>query len=214
MMPSIETQTNNPNALSQNYEPLPADGALEQLIHKNLLLYGHGTPQEEGATAILHEGLGMSVPDLGSTATGMSTAEDRPDAFETNKKLIESWPHRDHKFVVMIGVERFPDEDIPHRQYMNAIVQEKPGAKKEFFSQDYFVDPKFIAGYFNTERDEFVPNPNFDPSFNPDLLKTTPDMHFAMRQRTMDDLMGGVAVGSAIDKPVSLHDHDDSDDIW
>lgn len=109
----------------------PADEALLRLTKDKLYLFGHGTLEEGSARGVLEDGLETRHTDLFSTADGLSTLADDPNAVAENKAAIENWPHLGAKRIIVIGVERLDPENIPHQRYLQSIVQPKPEGKNK-----------------------------------------------------------------------------------
>lgn len=171
-------------------ETLPADIALKELVGSNIYLLGHGTTTHELANLATTAGLYTRHTDLSSTAYGLETLADNPEATKHDMGLIKKWPHRDAKYIVVLGVERLKGEDVPHRRYIQSIVQPRP-QEDEYdatHGQPYVIDKKFIAGYFDVEQDTFIPNSAYDPTYDPRLLDTTVNDDIQREHNTVDPL--------------------------
>lgn len=164
-------------------DTLSTQAALEKLTGMNVHLFGHGTISRETADSILQEGLGVDKPSINSTAYGMFTEADGLDAVDRNRKMLDHWRHKVRRHVVVLGVERLPVDKIPHIRYIQAVLQDNPVDREGPRPHGpYVVDRRFVAGYFDVEGDTFVPNPDFDPRFDPALLETTADIGIQMER--------------------------------
>lgn len=184
----------------------PMEAALERLLNDdNLYVFGHGTADESFAQAIIQDGLHLSSANLWSTVAGLPEKTDETDHLDTAKKMIEDWPHLALGYVVAVGVERLPVEKIPHRRYLQSIVQDRPHADAidERYGQRYTIEPRFVAGYFNARAKTFVPNPNFDPTYDPALMETTADDDINRERDAVPVLewMGAAAVSESTGIP-------------
>lgn len=187
-------------------KPQPMEVALERLLNDDTLyVFGHGTSAESDAEAIIQDGLHLSSANLWSTVAGLPEKTGESDHLSAAKKMIEDWPHRALGYVVAVGVERLPDEKIPHRRYLQSIVQDRPNAGEidKHYGQRYTINPRFIAGYFKASAKTFMPNPNFDPTYEPSLLETTADDDINRERNAVPFLewMGGAAVAGSTSIP-------------
>lgn len=162
-----------PEALTPKIEP--ADEALNRLVNSKIYLFGHGTPTQEWAASSIADGLHTRHTDLFSTAAQLPVMAEDPDAFERNKATLAQWPHHDAQYVVALGVERLEGEAVPHRRYLQSIVQPREGAEdvNDAYGAPYAINRRFIAGYFDAAEGTFTNNPDFDPHYDPALLETT-----------------------------------------
>lgn len=97
---------------------------------------------------------------------------------------------------------------------MDAIVQKRPAVDLESSTtQRYIVDQRFVAGYFDVDRDVFCPNPHFDPTFNKELLESNPDLYKIMGKLTMNELYPGDDGNGKPPVIVKAYEGLD-DDIW
>lgn len=83
----------NSNALAMDYDPIPADDALERLTKLNIYMYGHGAPGVEQAESILRNGLNLKLAKLSSTTRMLSTEADDNNAYLRSRSLLDNWPH-------------------------------------------------------------------------------------------------------------------------
>ena len=174
-----------------------ADEALRRLVDSNIYIFGHGTLTLDAAEGSVADGLHTRHTDLFSTAEGLPTVAENPRAFEHNREMLWHWPHHDAQYVVVLGVERLEEDDIPHRRYLQSIVQPRQGSDADNeYDKPYIVDRRFVAGYFDTARNIFVRNPDFDPHYDPALLQTTVNYEIQRELHPVDprELIGGVAV--------------------
>lgn len=195
-------------------EIISTEEALKDLVSKNIYLFGHGTGSEDNASNAVKEGLHTKYDDLYSTVLGMEGLADNPDAYDHDLALIKNWPHYGLKYVVMLGVERLQDEQIPNRRYLDSIVQPRPG--QENFDPSYglrnTIDPRFIAGYFDVAGNRFIANPSFDPTYDSNLLETTVNNHIQRERNPMTaeeamKRMGDMATVEEIEIPSDNHGH-------
>lgn len=176
-------------------ETVPLDVALEQLTNDpTLSIYGHGTPSSEFAAEAIRDGLQVRDPYLSSTAIRLASTYDpnredsdplivkNPDAVQRNRAQIKEWPHKEHNFVVILGVENIPPSKKPPFKYQYSILQDRNNVTSDGITQGhkYGVDPRFVAGYFDARAQTFTPNPNFDPHYDPELYASTADMSINM----------------------------------
>jgi hypothetical protein len=198
---------------------LPTDLALLNLVaDEHLHIFGHGTATQSSALGSINKGLYLNSAHLWSTAIGMVSTTDNPNAYEANKVLIENWPHHNQRFVVILGVERLKLEDVPHRRYLQSIVQVRKDITEanDTHGSPYVINPRFIAGYFNVVADIFVVNPNFDPRYDVALLETTADDKIlgGRKPTPMLKFIGQPAVGEGHQKQLPQEYHDKAPDIW
>lgn len=181
----------------ESVRPQPMEAALEQLLgDEKLYVFGHGTADESTAEVITKEGLHLRSAHLWSIVAGLpEKTDDKSDHIATATKMIENWPHLALGYVVAVGVERLPADKIPHRRYLQSIVQNRPNAQEidERYGERYTIEPRFVAGYFNAADKTFMPNPNFDPTYDPSLLETTADDDIRRERNPLSllELMGG-----------------------
>lgn len=167
-----------PELLRDRTEPIaePLDEALERLTNNtNMDILGHGTPAKEFAESIFKTGVKSTNRNLYETAVPLPNINQDQDAVAKNKALIEGWPHRNAKYVVILGVTR-PSEEHPGYHYLQSIVQPDPEQPDDgYYSETGVIPNRFVAGYFDTTNDTFVHNPDFDPHYDPALYQTTAD---------------------------------------
>jgi hypothetical protein len=180
-------------------EELPADVALELLAHHSIYLMGHGTGREEDARNIIKDGLYTRHADLSSTAYGLETIAENPAASDHNKSLLQAWPQHNLKYVVTLGVERLPESEIPNDHYLESIVQPRNEAHNvDSEHGTYLIGRNFVAGYFDVEKDTFIPNPEYNPRYDPHLLDTAVNLEVQKwhgGQDTGPDSLGRDPVG-------------------
>lgn len=207
----------------QQNEPIPFQEALQGLMEQDVHLYAHGTSTEELAKIIMTEGLGLTKPALSSTTYGLERTDHNPNALKDNMRVIRRWPHRNYPFVIIIGVERLAADNVPHARYTHSIVQPTGGKTDDGIPSGwrYTVSPCFVAGYFDVDADSFFPNPDFNSTYDPALLETTPEPRLAMEQLNARGI-GAVALedetiyedaGQDTLTYVDADDDDDDDDL-
>ena len=200
---------------------LSTDVALHRLVDdENLYVFGHGTATQSNALGSISEGLRLKSAHLWSTVLGIESTVDDPGAYEKDKALLEGWPHHNTRFVVMLGVERLSPEDIPHRLYLQSIVQDRKDIDipetNDTYKSPYVIKSRFVAGYFDLDADIFVGNPDFDPHYDTGLLETTADDDI-LRERnsiSMLELMGQAAVGEIHHELIPQQPPDNAPDVW
>lgn len=202
-----------PNHLIPETDPVTE--ALSGLVGRNLYLMGHGS-HPEAAAATMTEGLHSKHTELFSTVLGMESLSDDNDAVAHNMALLRQWPHLNSKYIVIVGVERLTEDEIPHRRYLQSIVQPREHGEEEDeqYGSPYVVPSRFVAGYFDMVSEKFVQNPDFNPRYDPNLLATTVNDEIRNERDTVDPL-GHIAVGDETHRPISIlpSDHDGSD-VW
>ena len=198
-------------------ESLPAAVALEELVNSNAYLFGHGTMSRESANGAVSDGLRSRHTDLMSTAYGLEATADNPDAAVHDMALLREWPHYNAKYIVIIGIERLTGDDIPHRRYLQSIMQPRPAGEDfdEAYGEPYVVGKKFVAGYFDMNEGIFVPNATYDPKYDAGLLETTVNDDI-QKERNPVDLFAGMAGGAAVKQEavVAQQSDDDTPDVW
>jgi len=200
-------------------ETIPAATALEQLSTANIYLFGHGTAALERAETASVDGLRTKYADLMDTAYELETVAESPDAAAHNLTLLHDWPHHGMRYVVIIGVERFKAADVPHRRYLQSIVQPRPteDTYDETYGQPYVVPAKFVAGYFDTQEDKFTPNVAYDPSYDSGLLETTVNEDIQRERNPINALaaMGMLdSTPAQAERPPEPHSDDQEEDVW
>jgi hypothetical protein len=203
-------------------EIIAKDIALRELTDDpNLYIFGHGTPIIEHAQGTLRDGLRLRKPDLWSTVLGMKSTVEDPTAAQENATLLEQWPHKNHRFVAMLGIQRLRGEDIPHRRYLQSVVQPRTDISEgdREFGEPYVIEDRFVAGYFDMDAGTFTRNPSFDPHYDTHLLETTADFDITLernRPPVTAHLIGRPAVTATIEAPVPAHTtaHIEGSDVW
>ncbi len=186
----------------ESIQPQSIEEGLRQLLgREDLYVFGHGTSSKEKAESILKEGLRLTQPSFWTTVVGLETLQEDPDALSKALKVLSDWPHYHLKYIVALGVERLKPDDIPHRRYLQSIVQDREhqGTIAPQYGQPYTINPKFVAGYFNMNTSQFIPNHGFNPVYDPALLETTPDIDIARERDAVPLLewMGGTATADS-----------------
>jgi len=140
---------------------------------------GHGT-RTDAAKQAMEDGLKAKTPDLFSTTIPLF------DATKTYEEQVDQvintlthWPHLDSKAIVVVMIPNPEEGEQGGSTYFNSVFEELPGGNTEH--EERFVVPgKYIKGYVDIEKKEFIPNPNFDPEkptlkppWEPDLLRPT-----------------------------------------
>lgn len=201
-MPTLELPKEHTEQLTTE----PLDEALERFANStDMDVLGHGTLSRESAESIFKTGVKSTNRNLYETAVPLSGLAQDEDAVAKNKDLIEHWPHRNAKYVVILGVTHPSEEDNPGYHYMQSIVQPDPEKVDDGYYQNTGVIPnRFVAGYFDTTNDTFVRNPEFDSHYDPALYKTTADAEIRRildadpSANPVDALMGHAATKTSV----------------
>jgi hypothetical protein len=199
-------------------ESIPAETALEELVNSNVYLFGHGTPSQDSAQAAIAGGLLTRHTDLMSTAYGLETVAENPDAADHDMALLRDWPHHRMPYVVLLGVQRLEGDQIPHRRYLQSIVQPRPPEDEydKDYGRPYVIDKKFVAGYFDAHTGAFTPNDTYDPTYDNSLLTTTVNEDIQNEKNPVNALaamgMAGVVLPEEV-QPDQQSD-DDVEDVW
>jgi hypothetical protein len=144
-------------------------------------MFGHAAPTSDIAGQIAVNGLRSRHGHVIMTAAPLAGASN-DDAVTLASLTAIAAQHRGHRFVVVVGVQHIEPDERPHPRYVHAILQER---SKDEIDKSTVEDPtgrfpfaipqRFIAGYADLEAGLFMPNPRFEPTFEPELLETTGD---------------------------------------
>ncbi|MBQ3474937.1 MAG: hypothetical protein IJH20_02065 [Bacilli bacterium] len=116
----------------------------------DLLFYGHGG----NAEAIIADEFKCRYPNLQSHFVSLSSNN------ESLKKLKE-WPHMACKQIAIMAI---------NKHEFNPLYKKRE-ATSTYDTNIYSIENEFFVGYYDSENDEFIKNPNFKErhDFNPDV---------------------------------------------
>lgn len=139
----------------QEFEKIKKD-----LLDKETFMYFHGT-NLESAKKILEKGLQYDRPSIRVTSYDYS-----------DYKRLRNWPHKDYKYLVIIGVplettnftllkeNENPDLELP-------VKEPKPLWKfDDEIDGLYNIPPEFIFGYIDVNKKSIVKNPRYTEKHN------------------------------------------------
>lgn len=151
--------------------------SLQEIFNANMDTYAHGT-RVEAAEKIINEGLKAKAPDLEGTALSLF---DHRKSFEEQIdgviKKIEKWPHLESEAIVIIMLPRIKQVLAESIETKNNAVQiggifirtapffrEIPGEHDTAYGLPYILPSKYIAGFVDVMKKEFIKNPLFNPT--------------------------------------------------
>ena len=164
---------NEPTNNSQNIEQYTSLEDLYNILNKNgFICLGHGTGRSENSDSVVNSifenGLRTKDNSLYYTTIGLDTSD-----VNRLKETLNNWQHLSSKKIILM---RLPIE------YINTIGEsadldgERYGAFfNEMQSPDgkitYYLNPKFIIGCYDVERQQVLLNNNFQEELNQEMLK-------------------------------------------
>lgn len=164
---------NEPINNSQNIEQYTSLEDLYNILNKNgFICLGHGTGRSENSDSVVNSifenGLRTKDNSLYYTTIGLDTSD-----VNRLKETLNNWQHLSSKKIILM---RLPIE------YINTIGEsadldgERYGAFfNEMQSPDekitYYLNPKFIIGCYDVERQQVLLNNNFQEELNQEMLK-------------------------------------------
>lgn len=185
------------NKITEEMAPIPIDkveetyATLEQLesllSESGYMCYGHGTGRsgnsDEIVDSIFSEGLRTKDNSLCYTTIGLSTPTPEikeqykelgiaEPSVEDLKKQFNNWQHQDSKKII---IARLPIEYINRMGDQSDLDGEMFGA---FYNEElrsdgkliYYLDPKFIIGCFDVEKQLVRLNKNFERTLSPESI--------------------------------------------
>ena len=143
------------NEVSLPEPQIPKPLSFEELLNPQWSNMGHGT-SPESAEVILKEGIRLN-PNYGIPE--IFHWPDNP-SMESLQQEFNNWPHKNSKAIIVVSVhtEKYSFEDT----ILDEINDERKGKRA-------YVDPKYIRGYYDVDRQQFVDNNVWDQ--NPTFLK-------------------------------------------
>lgn len=172
---------------------------------RGFIFYGHGTGRngnaDEVVDSIFNKGLRTKDNSLYFTTIVLSTPT--PEIKETNRELgikeptmedlknqLNNWQHLDSKKII---IARLPIEYINNNGDHADLDGEQFGA---FYIQDiqpngkvtYYLDPKFIVGCYDAEKQLVRMNKNFERTLNESTIKRLRDGYKEAIEKTKNRL--------------------------
>ncbi len=195
----------NPEETSRRERQEKLESKLETIFALGGSVLGHGTYGVEQAENILRIGLNTSYGrNLGASAVELERGKD-------GIAQILNWGHRNSKYIVIISIpktyQKSPGEldwgtrlfeDIAEKNDIDADAEFRE-LKSLYTSQNAKLPSKYIAGYVDSEKFEFIPNPSFEE--NPtlpdpiilsgshlDFIKTRDQSHEKQKNPSQEEL--------------------------
>lgn len=139
--------------------------------------FGHGTSGgEEVISSILENGLMTVNPEAinayGNTLRGLDSTtivfgEGTDSLFKEKKDLLDNWPHKGSKDVVIVS--------IPRKYALRNTEVGLADLYEPFYAgsieEGYKLRPEFIKGIYNADSHAFKPNDNFYQNLEPEQQK-------------------------------------------
>lgn len=145
---------------------LREDEISQEFSDADELYFGHGTPgSNDTIDSIFETGLRVTVPDAvkgytdnltGLDSTTIVFGEGKESLFEEQKEVLDNWPHKDSKNIIIISVpQRYAlrpcDARLGSADFYEAFYT---GSEEEGFK----LRPEFIKGIYNAVSHAFIPN--------------------------------------------------------
>lgn len=141
---------------------------------QQLAYLGHGTSGDENILdSILETGLKTKTPKSiraysntlrGLDSTTIPLGPGESSLFEQNEKLLENWPHKNSKNIIIIS--------LPLRYILSRSTKIGTDLYQAFCigneEQGYFLRPEFIRGIYNSDTHSFIENINFFQNLPPE----------------------------------------------
>lgn len=131
------------------------DKLLTELDQQQTIVALHGTTPDS-CPKICEEGLKYAYPTLHSTAISQSMAYGEGDMHYNKYEGLLNWKHKNYKGLVMIAV---PYECYYKEGLWNHYQATDRGM---IYSQDYKINPDFVAGYIDVNDKKIVVNPKYN----------------------------------------------------
>lgn len=150
----------------------------KEFSDESLCYLGHGTDRNETVlTSILENGLKTvdakeahgfvgHLYGLDSTTIGFQAGNDK--LFEKEKGLLDSWPHKAAKNIVIISL---PNEYILSTTDIVTCADRYKAFYVGSEEQGFRLRPEFIKGIYNAETQSFTENANFYQNLNEEIQK-------------------------------------------
>ena len=190
-----------PTLSQDGYTTLEALAPL--LSESGYLCLGHGTGRLGGydnvVDSIFEDGLRTKDNSLYLTTIGLSTPT--PEIKEQAKDLglseptidslkitFNNWPHQNSKQII---IARIPIKYINMMGDTGALDGERYGAfmrtrTSETGKVTNYLDPKFILGCFDVEKQMVRLNPHFEKQLSPETIAALSSKHIEMLEKTKD----------------------------
>ena len=137
---------------------------LQQFNNKNYSILGHGTSNKTIAEKISQEGIKYHSPDLNRQALSLFDQNKPIQNQYDNLNTILNWPHKNSKFIVLIGIPNAPQHMRGGDAYFNSVWNQIPDDQLPTLSTDkYTIPPEYIIGYINANNANLHLNPTFNP---------------------------------------------------
>lgn len=156
-------------------EVISQESELSEIFSSNQDFYfGHGTTGGENViTSILENGLMTVNPEAikaygntlrGLDSTSISFGEGNSSLFSSQKDLLENWPHKESKDVVIVAISQKYILELTDVRYSDLYGAFYTGSAEE----GYKLRPEFIKGIYNADSHSFTPNDNFYQNLEPE----------------------------------------------
>lgn len=172
-------QTETPEIISgKRGELVLEESGIEDMFKSEQDFYfGHGTSGgEEVISSILESGLMTVNPEsikaYGNTLRGLESTtmvfgEGTDSLFDEYKYLLDNWPHKGSKDVVIVS--------IPKKYALRNTEVGLADLYETFYTgsieEGYKLRPEFIKGIYNADSHAFTPNDNFYQNLEPEQQK-------------------------------------------
>lgn len=205
-------QTETPEIISgKRGKVVSEESKIEDIFKSEQDVYfGHGTSGgEEVISSILENGLMTVNPEAikayGNTLRGLDSTtivfgEGTDSLFNEQKYLLDNWPHKGSKDVVIVS--------IPRKYALRNTEVGLADLYEPFYTgsieEGYKLRPEFIKGIYNADSHAFTPNDNFYQNLEPEQQKKLFD---TIRQQYIRLYAEHSTVSpEAVKKPLSLNE--------
>ena len=154
------------------------DKLLTELDQQQTIVALHGTTTDS-CPKICEEGLKYAYPTLHSTAISQSMAYGEGEMHYNKYEGLLNWKHKNYKGLVMIAV--------PYECYYKEGLwnQYQATDRGMIYSQDYKINPDFVAGYIDVNDKKIVVNPKYNR--NHDYTGLVEDMDIYRENKELDN---------------------------
>ena len=164
------------------------DNIYSILNEKGFVCLGHGTGRAKDTDDIIQlifqNGLRTKDNSLYYTTVGLNTTD-----IDSLKQTLSHWPHLDSKKIILI---RIPVEYINLLGNTADLEGERFGAfyneKTSTGKTTYYLDPKFIVGYYDVESENVIINKNFEEKLSEQTIKTLREKYKKVLEKTKQRL--------------------------
>ena len=170
---------------SNNADSIPLENLYSVLNENGYICLGHGTGRtgntNDTVQSIFQNGLRTKDNSLYYTTIGLDTTN-----IEALRQRLNEWQHQDSKKIILI---RLPLEYINMLGDSADLDGEKFGAfYNEKISSDgkitYYLDPKFIIGCYDVEKQAVILNSNFEKLLSEDTLRILKEKYKMTLEKT------------------------------